>query len=1587
MSKYFNNIIKQSAKITVKTCAFLLCLFLSDCVYGQSCNFGVALDWVQNSTCQSNGVIKVKLTGANVGDIDMTTVMYSISSSNHLVLPSANGGLFQGLPPGDYIANAKAYCSWAPGNEITVSSSTITITSSYTVPNVHLLDRKPSLECSSTGSMTFEIYDGKEPYSIIIEKRPPEYTGKLVFNNLKAGIFVVDSLAHGIYDIRIKDSCGYSIIKNDMVGLIVHEYKVEKLEDTPTCSNNGKIGVQLKDGTLPYSILMTKYPPTYTGKTQFSVTTNYLEISNLPYGDYDFEVSDACAQSPDIFDNIHIDRMPLYFSDNISIKPANRCEFVGSISFTLPNGVPPYKLEVVSSGHLSGHVQVQASPVFTFNNLPAEQYDFIITDACHVDTVKISATVTTGVLGIDNIAVDNPQSCHAPNGSVQVDIGGGKSPYKIIVKSATAATNIDTTFNVSTKNFSVPDLPPDQYDVMVIDGCADTVKNSFLIDNSYSFTPIKIDTATKAETYGCFASLGSFAIEIIEGEPPYTVVITGGPSSYPKPYPDTVMKDHQGGTHNTIIVNGLHAGTYTVDVFDDCEKLTLTIIIPYVQKNTEEIFPPDDPFGEYLYPPENPDNSCRNVRIQVNRRSFVMNWNISPEQTFEVAFYLSDNPPPSLNSPTLVWQPVTRDANNFMPYTLPKNYKYLRDNNVTLNAIVRPLETTRTYDDTCNIVTTTVSDIIKLHDISSMIYTDDPNCEGFILGIEQYTDYRGVICYPYSVELIDESGKTVKSGISVSSADRYDISGRIPYGKYKIRFKDREGVTWNDSIEYEWWQSNIGITRNADKDLNCTTYTATFTIEACKPYRWTLFDDSGAVLKQVNNVTDSNIETKLLKYGENYKLEIIGAVHDTAVYYPISQSDTILLDYTAQDNASSCQLGTGYIRIYRTGTAQNPNFVQGSKIIYLSGPTVPKHDTITVTGTNVSEVFPFSTNYTTPTYDSIVPGLYKFAVIDTCSKQTDTVDVDFKVYYYDSVSYVLINDCVDGAKVYPSTKLFYGQTDESWRITYRLVSAPAGVSLGSPIPHDGEFHLKVSGKYVIEMIIDSETGPCPKDTFSINFKQLMVRLDLDELKAYICDDGIGHIYIKAIEGSGDYKYVLNDTLRNITMESYDGYFRYGNLGETYIIDVYDLKCGRSFPQSITMIDLKDRFVFVTSKVCVGHQISLDALPISNIYEWTGPNGFTSRAKDTIISNVTFADSGLYTLTVLPKGCTNISQSTHVTVYQPAKPDIEDTIAVCFNTPTAALVATPLAGHVLQWFAADSTALPSAPVPPRNVADTTIYYVKQENNMSCSSEWRKVVFIVEGLPDTVTAISPLICPGQYPVMKISGTDSAYTYNIYNIDGTLAGSMLSPGGDIEITLDNPIDKTTSFLVETVSRRHCASSLKSLATTEVQNLLYISPDKIPPYRRGEYYSAQLESNAVSPYRFYTYDLLPDGFSLSEEGLIAGTASRNGLINPVLFTVELVDGNGCKAQKEYILESVMFVPEAFTPNGDGKNDVFMQGRRLVIFDRLGLKIYEGDNGWDGTRMDGTPAPPDTYFYLIYYEDENLKTTAKKGYITLIRR
>ncbi len=109
-------------------------------------------------------------------------------------------------------------------------------------------------------------------------------------------------------------------------------------------------------------------------------------------------------------------------------------------------------------------------------------------------------------------------------------------------------------------------------------------------------------------------------------------------------------------------------------------------------------------------------------------------------------------------------------------------------------------------------------------------------------------------------------------------------------------------------------------------------------------------------------------------------------------------------------------------------------------------------------------------------------------------------------------------------------------------------------------------------------------------------------------------------------------------------------------------------------------------------------------------------------------------------------------------------------------------------------------------------------------------------------------------------------------------------------------------------------------------------------------------------------------------------------------------IQNEGCIATCNYQIELIdtdnaLFVPNIFTPNGDGICDVFIADGQAVeisqctIFNRWGNVAYkENALKWDG-NTNGKPANEGVYYYYVSYKDlETQKEHYAKGYVTLMR-
>ncbi len=129
------------------------------------------------------------------------------------------------------------------------------------------------------------------------------------------------------------------------------------------------------------------------------------------------------------------------------------------------------------------------------------------------------------------------------------------------------------------------------------------------------------------------------------------------------------------------------------------------------------------------------------------------------------------------------------------------------------------------------------------------------------------------------------------------------------------------------------------------------------------------------------------------------------------------------------------------------------------------------------------------------------------------------------------------------------------------------------------------------------------------------------------------------------------------------------------------------------------------------------------------------------------------------------------------------------------------------------------------------------------------------------------------------------------------------------------------------------------------------------------------------------------------------AVTPSLN-ISSPGLYWLEVTDINACKGRDSIFVKSKdclkgLFMPNAFTPNNDGRNDLFkpslfgvVKQYDFAVYNRYGKIVFETKDlskGWDGT-IQGMPQNPGVFIWKCVYQMENQLLTTESGTVLLIR-
>lgn len=234
-----------------------------------------------------------------------------------------------------------------------------------------------------------------------------------------------------------------------------------------------------------------------------------------------------------------------------------------------------------------------------------------------------------------------------------------------------------------------------------------------------------------------------------------------------------------------------------------------------------------------------------------------------------------------------------------------------------------------------------------------------------------------------------------------------------------------------------------------------------------------------------------------------------------------------------------------------------------------------------------------------------------------------------------------------------------------------------------------------------------------------------------------------------------------------------------------------------------------------------------------------------------------------------------------------------------------------------------------------------------------------------------------------------------------EGDTISLTVSPTGDYYLYkwFDNSTDSvyTANLLNQGILWAEITDTLTGCVTHVEQNIevtetpkpeIYLGNDTIIKYG----YFINLDAGPGTSWSWWCEDPLITIDTPEEQVILA-----RGMQDGVTYNVD-VENNGCKASGSIVVDEfprcAADVPNAFTPNGDTKNDVVyvkcggLSDLTFMIFNRYGDLIFQTTNqeeGWDGTS-NGVKQEPDVYTYYMHAVCEDGGLVEKKGNITLIR-
>ena len=275
-------------------------------------------------------------------------------------------------------------------------------------------------------------------------------------------------------------------------------------------------------------------------------------------------------------------------------------------------------------------------------------------------------------------------------------------------------------------------------------------------------------------------------------------------------------------------------------------------------------------------------------------------------------------------------------------------------------------------------------------------------------------------------------------------------------------------------------------------------------------------------------------------------------------------------------------------------------------------------------------------------------------------------------------------------------------------------------------------------------------------------------------------------------------------------------------------------------------------------------------------------------------------------------------------------------------------------------------------------DTGLYTVRETFHFNCVAV---DTFYLKVFPGTTISVQPVhpLCEGESEQLLASATDSVgykWTPSRGLSDDAIPNPVASPSDSV------------NYKVLVTNRYGCQDSAYVPINVFRNPVANAGPDKTILIGDTAILNGTVLGTAVN------YYWVPETF-MNDSRLV------NPLVYPPANTgyrLNVISTVGCGSSTDEVQVKVyndFYIPNAFTPNNDGKNDVFRilmldnyKLMRLLIYNRWGQVVFRTEGsykGWDG-KLGGLPQPNDVYIYHLELQAPSGDKITKNGTLLLTR-